>query len=151
LSDANPSQWAFWVINSFAPIPHPMHLHGHDFLILGQSASLANPLSNTSAPAPFNPATDSASLNFNNPTRRDSTMLPGFGWLVVAFRSDNPGSWLFHCHIAWHVSQGLSVQFLERVNDIPSSMDLNVLNENCANWRNYFPSRDPFKQVDSGL
>lgn len=41
-------------------------------------------------------------------------MLPAGGWLVLAFETDNPGAWLMHCHIAWHVSEGLAVQFLER-------------------------------------
>jgi hypothetical protein len=77
-------------------------------------------------------------------------MLPAFGWLVVAFLTDNPGAWLFHCHIAWHVAQGLSVQFLERVSSIPSSMNLNAITPNCNAWDAYYPT-DPFQQSDSGL
>lgn len=95
-------------------------------------------------------ATDRATLKFNNPTRRDTTMLPGSGWLVVAFRSDNPGAWLFHCHIAWHVSQGLSVQFLERVQDIPQTVPLNAIEPVCSQWTSYYAT-SPFKQFDSGL
>ena len=93
---------------------------------------------------------DIPSLNVNNPVRRDATMLPGFGWLVVAFETNNPGSWLFHCHIAWHISEGLSAQFLERKQDIPNVMDLTTLNDNCAAWTEYFPT-DPFPQTDSGV
>jgi FtsP/CotA-like multicopper oxidase with cupredoxin domain len=125
-----------------------MHLHGHDFLILGRSPALANPF--PVPPRRFNPATDTATLDFNNPTRRDTTMLPGNGWLVVAFRSDNPGAWLFHCHIAWHVSQGLSVQFLERVQDIPATVPLNAIEPNCQRWTDYYATSE-FKQFDSGL
>jgi len=77
-------------------------------------------------------------------------MLPGFGWLVVAFKTDNPGSWLFHCHIAWHVSQGLSVQYLERVNNIPTAMNLAAITPNCNAWRSWYPTA-PYKQYDSGL
>jgi hypothetical protein len=61
-----------------------MHLHGHDFLILGRSPALANPFS--VSPRRYNDATDRSSLKFTNPTRRDTTMLPGNGWVVVAFR-----------------------------------------------------------------
>jgi hypothetical protein len=78
-------------------------------------------------------------------------MLPGFGWLVVAFHTDNPGAWLFHCHIAWHVGQGLSVQYLEQEANIASSMNLGALTSNCAAWNAYFPSQDPFPESDSGL
>ena len=123
-------------------------LQGHDFLVLGRSPAVDNPF--TIGARRFNPATDLASLNFNNPVRRDVTMLPGNGWLVLAFRTDNPGAWLMHCHIAWHVSQGLSVQFLERVSDIPSNVNLNAINDLCTKWNNYYPT-DPFKQLDSGL
>ncbi|KAK4446663.1 laccase [Podospora aff. communis PSN243] len=139
--------WSFWVIDNIGPVPHPMHLHGHDFLILGRSPALANPFP---VQRRFNPATDTALLDFTNPTRRDTTMLPGNGWLVVAFRSDNPGAWLFHCHIAWHVSQGLSVQFLERVQDIPQTVPLNAIEPNCQRWTDYYAT-SPFKQFDSGL
>ena len=127
-----------------------IRFQGHDYLVLGHSDALENPLANTSAPRPFNPDTDTATLKSNNPVRRDSTMLPAFGWVVLAFRTDNPGSWLMHCHIAWHVSQCLSVDFLERADEIPDVMPLSVLNDNCAAWKEYFPS-DPFTQYDSGL
>lgn len=126
-----------------------MHLHGHDFLILGRSPALANPFA-SGGPRLFNPATDTATLNFDNPTRRDTTMLPGNGWAVVAFRSDNPGAWLFHCHIAWHVSQGLSIQFLERLQEIPATVPLGAIEPNCAAWTTYYET-SPHKQFDSGL
>ncbi|KAJ9142472.1 Multicopper oxidase [Pleurostoma richardsiae] len=141
------SLWSFWLIENVSPIPHPMHLHGHDFLIVGRSDALANPLDPSAVPVSFDPSTDAAKLNGNNPTRRDTTMLPAYGWLVVAFKTDNPGSWLFHCHISWHASQGLSVQFLERAGDIASSMDLSQIEDNCAAWKAYTGPA----QVDSGL
>lgn len=78
-------------------------------------------------------------------------MLPGNGWLVVSFQTDNPGAWLFHCHIAWHVSSGLSVQYLERPGDISKAMNLNQITQNCNNWNAYYPSKDPYTQQDSGL
>jgi hypothetical protein len=98
----------------------------------------------------YNDATDRSSLNANNPTRRDTTMLPAWGWLVVAFKTDNPGAWLFHCHMAWHVGQGLSIQYLEQLGNIPGSMNLASLTPNCNAWRTYYPT-SPFKQHDSGI
>src|SRR6266498_2014586 len=108
-----------------------MHVHGHDFAVLGQGngtfdVSMMN------------------QLNFENPTRRDSVMLIGgarpptpppttknrkdkrqgpppqtpAGWTVIAFKTDNPGAWLMQCHIAGHVGEGLSLQFLERQADM---------------------------------
>ncbi|KAI1047159.1 hypothetical protein LB505_010083 [Fusarium chuoi] len=34
LSDGN--QWVYFVIETTLPVPHPIHLHGHDFFILAQ-------------------------------------------------------------------------------------------------------------------
>jgi len=140
--------WSFWVVENLLGVPHPLHLHGHDFLVLGRSPAVANPFA--IAARRYNDATDRATLNFDNPTRRDTTMLPGNGWVVVAFRSDNPGAWLFHCHIAWHVSQGLSVQFLERVQDIPGTVPLGAIEPVCSLWTAYYET-SPYKQFDSGL
>lgn len=75
---------------------------GHDFVIVGRSPAPDNPgLSDAMMPdRHFDPVLDTSSLNFTNPARRDVTMLPGNGWLIVAFQNNNPGAWLFHCHIA---------------------------------------------------
>lgn len=78
-------------------------------------------------------------------------MLPARGWLLIAFKTDNPGAWLMHCHIAWHVSGGLSVDFLERVTDLRNGLttqDKNEFNQNCADWRAHTPL---FPKIDSGL
>ncbi|KAK3384924.1 multicopper oxidase-domain-containing protein [Podospora didyma] len=143
--------WTFWLIQNNSSIPHPVHLHGHDILILGASPALANPINPANVLRPYNPTTDAATLKGNNPTRRDTTMLPAWGWLAVAYRTNNPGAWLFHCHIAWHVSQGLSVQFLEQLSSIPTAMTLNDITANCNNWDAYYPANDPFSQDDSGI
>ena len=52
-----------------------------------------------------------------------------------------------HCHIAWHIAEGLGVQFLETKSaiDIPPSLD-----SQCADWREYY-STAMFKEDESGL
>ncbi|KAK3496331.1 laccase [Neurospora crassa] len=149
------NQWKYWLIENDPDgafsLPHPIHLHGHDFLILGRSPDVTA-ISQTRYV--FDPAVDMARLNGNNPTRRDTAMLPAKGWLLIAFRTDNPGSWLMHCHIAWHVSGGLSNQFLERAQDLRNSIsaaDKKAFNDNCDAWRAYFPDNAPFPKDDSGL
>jgi FtsP/CotA-like multicopper oxidase with cupredoxin domain len=101
LSVPNGNVWTFWLIQNNSSIPHPVHLHGHDVLILGASPALANPINPSNQLRAYNPVTDGPGLKGNNPTRRDTTMLPAWGWLAVAFRTNNPGAWLFHCHVAW--------------------------------------------------
>lgn len=122
------------------------HKKGHDFL--GRSGAVANPLDAEAAQrqAVFDPAR----LRGANPVRRDSTVLPAWGWLALAFRTDNPGAWIMHCHIAFHASQGLSVDFLELADQIPAAMDLAAgLAPNCDAWREYAPKAPP--KHDSGL
>lgn len=151
------NQWSYWLIeNDVGPdaifsLPHPFHLHGHDFLILGRSP-VADP--NTQTRYKFDPATDLAKLKRSNPTRRDVAMLPAKGWLLIAFKTDNPGAWLMHCHIAWHVSGGLSVDFLEGVSTLRSGLstaDKAAFADNCNKWTTYFPGQDPFPKIDSGI
>lgn len=75
-------QWVYFVIqNVFAPA-HPMHLHGHDFSLLGQG------------PGTFDVTANFGDLNFVNPPRRDVAILLASGWTVIAFKTDNPGAWL---------------------------------------------------------
>ncbi|KAI8297329.1 hypothetical protein K4K59_003506 [Colletotrichum sp. SAR11_240] len=116
---------------SFFPVAHPMHLHGHDFALLAQGKNSSKLASNE------------VTLKFDNPPRRDVALLPAGGYLVVAFKADNPGSWLFHCHIAWHASSGLALQILERQEDLKKLMT----EERLAETRRVYA---PF-QDDSGI
>jgi hypothetical protein len=56
---------------------HPIHLHGHDFALLSQGIG------------PFDEST--AIIKRDNPPRRDVALLPGNGYLLIAFKIDNPG------------------------------------------------------------
>jgi FtsP/CotA-like multicopper oxidase with cupredoxin domain len=78
-------KWIYIIIQSAIPLNHPIHLHGHDFLILGAGKGTYT----------------NQELNMFNPPRRDTANMPAAGWLVLAFETDNPGAWLMHCHIGW--------------------------------------------------
>ncbi|KAK3367446.1 multicopper oxidase-domain-containing protein [Lasiosphaeria ovina] len=130
----------------FVPVAHPMHLHGHDFALLAQGH-------NTSE-------LDGIKLKFDNPPRRDVVLLPSGGYVVVAFKADNPGSWLFHCHIPWHASSGLGLQILERQDELRAMMTEDKMAEThrvCRGWDKWFSNKTnhwnpdgPF-QDDSGV
>jgi FtsP/CotA-like multicopper oxidase with cupredoxin domain len=119
------NEWQYWVIqqaNGTPPLPHPIHLHGHDFYVLDSAAN-----------AQWDG--DITRLKKDNPIRRDTATLPAGGYLVLAFESDNPGAWLMHCHIPFHVSAGLALQFLERQNEILDKIgDVSGLTEGCKSW-----------------
>jgi hypothetical protein len=61
-------------------------------------------------------------------------------------------SWLLHCHLAWHASQSLALQFIEREGEIEDviSVDYDSMNERCAKWDEYVPTA-PYHQEDSGI
>lgn len=86
-----------------------------------------------------------------NPPRRDVASLPGNGYLAIAFKKDNPGSWLLHCHIAWHASQGLAMQFVESQSEISVNMaNTAIFDDTCSKWAAYYPT-EPYLQDDSGI
>ncbi|OQO04135.1 hypothetical protein B0A48_10745 [Cryoendolithus antarcticus] len=138
------AKWTYWVLQSQAgnpynvAVPHPIHLHGHDFYILGTGFDTWN-------------TGKIAGLDYTNPTRRDTAMMPAGGWLAIAFQTDNPGAWMLHCHIAWHADEGLAVQFLEAPSQVagfdpkPSNFD-----SQCAAWNSYAPTA-AYKKGDSGI
>ena len=68
-------------------VVHPMHLHGHHVLVLSRDGEPA-------AGSPW----WSDTLN----------VLPGESY-VVAFRADNPGIWMEHCHNLPHAAKGLTM------------------------------------------
>ncbi|KAJ5260568.1 hypothetical protein N7478_012173 [Penicillium angulare] len=78
--------------------------------------------------------------------------MPGNGYLVIAFENDNPGSWLMHCHIAWHSSQSLALQFIERSKEIPKLVEPVALGfqKMCQTWDSYY-NRSQYQQDDSGI
>lgn len=76
------NQWVSFVIHSPFAQDHPMHLHGHDFLILA------------SGYGDFDYSSITQSSLVNAP-RRDVAMLPASGYLAIAWRTDNPGVCIF--------------------------------------------------------
>lgn len=55
--------------------------------------------------------------------RRDTILVRPNGHLVLRFRSDNPGVWLFHCHIEWHVASGLTATIIEAPLSVQRQLD----------------------------
>jgi len=56
-----------------APVAHPMHIHGHDFVVLATGTEEYDP--------------KKVILNLKNPPRRDVALLPVNGYLIIAFQS----------------------------------------------------------------
>jgi FtsP/CotA-like multicopper oxidase with cupredoxin domain len=121
---------------------HPIHLHGHDFALLAQSESL------------YDPDEADKLIQRENPPRRDVALLPRGGYLIIAFKADNPGAWLMHCHIAWHASSGLALQILENKDKIKlSGKTRKALQKTCRMWDEWVKDRvdEGPLQDDSGI
>jgi iron transport multicopper oxidase len=56
--------------------------------------------------------------------RRDTFVLKSGGYIVLRFQADNPGVWLFHCHIEWHVDQGLIATMVEAPLEIQKTLTI---------------------------
>ncbi|KAL7314638.1 ferroxidase fet3 [Mucor circinelloides] len=89
------------VLNNLDANNHPFHLHGHVFQQVGRGAGVYD--GNRSNAEWFN----------ENPSRRDTLRVDAEGFSIIRFRADNPGAWIFHCHIDWHLESGLAVVFVE--------------------------------------
>ncbi|KAI0326254.1 TvLac7 [Cubamyces sp. BRFM 1775] len=97
--------------------PHPFHLHGHAFYVVRSAGS--------------------EEYNYVNPVQRDTVSIGSAGDNVtIRFRTDNPGPWLLHCHIDWHLQTGLAVVFVEDAQDIKA--DVPVPGE----WKQLCPTYD---------
>jgi FtsP/CotA-like multicopper oxidase with cupredoxin domain len=64
-------------------MPHPMHLHGHEFQVVEIDGK-----------------------RFSGAVR-DTVLVPPGRRVVIAFDANNPGLWAFHCHLLYHLDAGM--------------------------------------------
>lgn len=83
-----------------APEMHPWHLHGYSFWVIGQGAGT------------FDIDTDPANFNLIDPVLRDSVTLWPLGWTAIRVKADNPGAWMWHCHLPAHIVMGMGMTLI---------------------------------------
>lgn len=130
------NEWVYMVIDTDFAQAHPIHLHGHDFWVLGSGSGTYS--------------ASTANLTTVNAPRRDTAMLPANGWLALAWYTDNPGAWIMHCHIAWHADEGFALQLIERESEISALQNITSITETCNNWDTY-TAESGLVQDDSGI
>jgi Multicopper oxidase len=118
-------------------------LHGHDFALLQQIEDADFP--------------EGLNLKTENPPRRDVVLLPNNGYVVIAFKTDNPGAWLVHCHIANHAAFGLAMQIMERREDaqelwpsVEKSPALQAVQQGCFKWNDWWGNCSNWWRPDNG-
>ncbi|KAL2871428.1 Cupredoxin [Aspergillus lucknowensis] len=120
--------------DSMDTMGHPMHLHGHHFWVLGSGTGSF----------PYNSVTDAprSLINLQNPPYRDTTNLPPSGWAVIRYVTDNPGAWIFHCHIQWHMVSGMALVLVEGQDKIPGLIGESTSTATMSSAIGQFRSRD---------
>lgn len=73
------------LINESKNEDHPMHLHGHSFEVLSKNGQALT----------------------GSPLWKDTINVRPGDTYVIAFRADNPGMWMVHCHELHHASMGM--------------------------------------------
>ncbi|KAF2670499.1 hypothetical protein BT63DRAFT_454688 [Microthyrium microscopicum] len=105
---------------------HAIHLHGHDMMVLAEGTG----------------NWDEKTLNLKNPIRRDTQIVVPNGHIVFQYKADNPGLWPFHCHIPWHVSDGLVMNFLEHPDKVRSLSTIpSAMKQTCSEWEDWVRGR----------
>ena len=102
------------VLNNDDTGTHPFHLHGHNFQAVWRSDENAGFFDPTAANVTY-PET---------PMRRDTFVVRPQGNTVIRFRADNPGVWLYHCHIEWHVDSGLMATMVEAPLELQKTLQI---------------------------
>ncbi|RKU42664.1 hypothetical protein DL546_003466 [Coniochaeta pulveracea] len=107
------------ILQNFDEGNHPFHLHGHQFWVLAYGHG-------------YFPSYDALNMHdqgrglvdegnrtiIENPVRKDVATVEAFGWLLLRVRLDNPGAWLFHCHMLWHGESGMAMQIVARAEEL---------------------------------
>ncbi|KAK4061776.1 CAZyme family AA1 [Trichoderma harzianum] len=101
------------VVNNADGGSHPFHLHGHNFQVIDRAPPYGEHFYDylNGDPVYYDPSNHTAFPKI--PARRDVFVLPPQGYFVMRFVADNPGVWLFHCHIDWHLASGLAMILIE--------------------------------------
>lgn len=87
---------------------HPFHLHGHNFRVVGLRRLATN---TTIEEVKKFDEMGLLKRNLKNAPLKDTVTVPDGGYTVIRFKADNPGYWLFHCHIEFHVEVGMALVF----------------------------------------
>ncbi|WP_052756016.1 multicopper oxidase family protein [Paenibacillus durus] len=70
-------------------VDHPMHVHGHFFQVLEKNG-----------------------VKVESTVMKDTVLVKPGEKIVVAFKADNPGNWMIHCHELHHAAGGMAQQLV---------------------------------------
>lgn len=105
------------VLNNMDPGKHPFHLHGHNFQVISRSEAGED----DDNPITYDPSNPEHNNFPDFPMIRDTVLVNPNGFIVIRFKANNPGVWFFHCHVDWHLEQGLAITLIEAPFEVQSN------------------------------
>ncbi|XP_061164932.1 uncharacterized protein LOC133173878 [Saccostrea echinata] len=109
---------------------HPMHLHGYSYRVVGMDKLKRS--TTLQEVKKLNEA-GNISRNLNMSVKKDTVTVPNGGYTILRIHATNPGFWFFHCHIDFHVEEGMGI--ILQVGEI-SQMPKPPYNfPRCGNWK----------------
>jgi len=91
----------------------------------------------------YNEQKDKKFQNLQKPMYKDTMSLWQRSWAVIRFRADNPGMWLFHCHLQPHIPLGMIMAFNVQPNQQPPIPPEVPTSGECPvwSWANVYEKR----------
>ena len=101
-------QWAeIILISDRRNISHPIHQHGGWYWVVGGDV-FDHPINRTF----IMDLHAKGELTYTNSVRslpKDVIQVPRNGYVIIRTKLDNPGAWIFHCHIDFHLRKDSKV------------------------------------------
>ncbi|XP_031351625.1 laccase-like [Photinus pyralis] len=113
---------------------HNIHLHGYAFNVIGIGI-LPNGNASSIEKAQELDKKGLLQRQFDRPVFKDTLTIPIGGYIVIRFKSNNPGYWFFHCHFAHHITTGMNLIF-----KVGTCKDMPPVPHNFPKCGNYLPS-----------
>ncbi|XP_076755829.1 uncharacterized protein LOC143426333 [Xylocopa sonorina] len=116
-------------------LDHPFHLHGYEFKLfsIGQFPNRTTVTAEDMNEVIQQHTERLQNGGYHNPPGKDTAKIPMGGWVILRFKANNPGWWLFHCHFAWHHITGM--ELVVRVGEFYDLPPEPRGFPQCDNWR----------------
>ncbi|XP_029665989.1 laccase-like [Formica exsecta] len=109
---------------------HPFHLHGYQFRVVAMEKIGSNI---TAAEVKELDRQGLINRTLTRAPLKDTVTVPDGGYTIVRFHANNPGYWLFHCHIEFHAEIGMALIFKvgedEEMPPVPRNFP------KCGDWK----------------
>ncbi|XP_011062898.1 PREDICTED: laccase-5-like isoform X2 [Acromyrmex echinatior] len=109
---------------------HPFHLHGYQFRVVAMERIGRN---TTIAEVRELDKQGLIRRKLKRALLKDTVTVPDGGYTIVRFHANNPGYWLFHCHIEFHAEVGMALIFKVGENEEMPPVPNNF--PKCGDWK----------------